>query len=237
MSDPSSLKTESSVWAQCLEFTRQMDSNKQSFKFEFKLSNGFSFNFNTLDQEESKSGTKEVKRKSPSTLRRNAERKQKFLDKKNISSATKELSESYFQCDQCDYEANCKVGLRKHMEKQHTLIPQIDGLVDIKTSEERSSQTENTKVKNSEVQTESIESPVTVKCGESDQIVLPPGTVILRYKSKSILGEVDYPVMSPPAPWVFHPKWGLGEHDNEEDEEYISYKFKENEVHTGGKKY
>ena len=109
----------------------------------------------------------------------------------------------------------------------------IYGLVDIKPSEERSSQTENIKVKNSK----SCESPVTVKWGESDQILLPPDTVILRYKSKSILGEVDYPVMSPSAPWVFHPKWGLGEHDNEEVEEYISYKFKENKVHTGGKKF
>ena len=206
ISDPSSLKMESSMLAQCLEFTRQMDSNQKSFKFEVKLSSGFSFNFNTRDQEESKSGTKEVKKKSPSTLRRNAERKRKFLNKKNTSSANNELSESSFQCAQCDYEANCKVSLRKHMEKQHTFIPQIDGLVDIKPSEERSSQTENIKVTSSEVQTESRESPVTVKWGESDQILLPPDTVILRYKSKSILGEVDYPVMSPPAPWVFHPK-------------------------------
>ena len=80
------------------------------------------------------------------------------------------------------------------MEKQHTFIPQLDRLVDIKPSEERSSQTENIKVKNAEVQSESCESSVTVKWGESDQILLPPGTVILRYKSKSILGEVDYPL-------------------------------------------
>ena len=33
--------------------------------------------------------------------------------------------------DQCDFEANCKVSLRKHTEKEHQAIPQLDGLNDI----------------------------------------------------------------------------------------------------------
>ena len=142
MSDPSNLNMEGSMLAQCLAFSRQMESNKKSFKLEVKLSSGFSFNFNTLDHEESKSRTKEVKKKSPSTLRRNAARKQKFLDKKNTSSANKELSEDSKKCDQCDYQANCKVSLRKHVGKKHLVISQIDGLEDVKPSEEKSSQTE-----------------------------------------------------------------------------------------------
>ena len=84
------------------------------------------------------------------------------------------------------------------MKKQHTLISQIDGLVHSKPSEGRSSQTEHIKVKNSEVQTESCQIPVSVKWGESDEISLPPGTVILSYKSKSSLGEVD--LHRPPLP-------------------------------------
>jgi hypothetical protein len=89
MSDPSSLQMESSVLAQCLEYSKQMDSNQKTFKFEVKLSSGFHFNFNALDKEEPKPRTIEVKKKSPSTLRRNAERKQKFLDKNKMSSADK----------------------------------------------------------------------------------------------------------------------------------------------------
>ena len=35
-----------------------------------------------------------------------------------------------FQCDQCDYQVNCKVAMRKYVEKEHKVIPQIDGLED-----------------------------------------------------------------------------------------------------------
>ena len=60
MYDPSNLNMEGSMLAQCLAFSRQMESNKKSFKREVKLSSGFSFNFNALDQEKSKSRTKEI---------------------------------------------------------------------------------------------------------------------------------------------------------------------------------
>ena len=173
MADPSNHMMESSVLVQCLEFSRQMESNKKSFKLEVKLSSGFSFNFNNLDQEDSKSRTKEVKQKSPSTLRRNAARKKKFLDKKNAVSSTKELPASSNKCDQCDYEANCKVSLRKHVGREHQEIPQIDGFDELKVSEDKSSQTIDVQVKHSEAQTET-NSPVTAKWGESDQVVLPP---------------------------------------------------------------
>ena len=131
MCDPSNLKMEISVITQCLDFFRQMESNQKHFKLEVKLSNGFSFNFNNLNQEESKFRTRETKKKSPSTIRRNAARKQKFIEKKNMSSVDNEFPQSSFKCDQCDFEANCKVSLRKHTEKEHQVIPQLDGLNDI----------------------------------------------------------------------------------------------------------
>ena len=66
-----------------------------------------------------------------------------------------------------------------------------------------------------------------MKLGESDTLTLPPGTVVLKYeesKIKELL--IDYPVMSSPATFVYHHVWGLGQYlDN--DEEHISYKFKE----------
>ena len=115
-------------------------------------------------------------------------RQKKFFDKKKMSSADKELSETY-KCDQCEYEVNCKVNLRKHIGRKHSIIPQLDGSNDVKPSEDRSSQTNSIKVKHSDVQTGSCESSVTVKWNESE-ITPPPGTVILIYKSESL--EVDW---------------------------------------------
>ena len=40
-----------------------------------------------------------------------------------------------FQCDHCDYQVNCQVLLRKHMDKEHKLIPQLDGLEDSSSKE------------------------------------------------------------------------------------------------------
>ena len=116
-----------SVLTQCLDFTKQLINSKTAFKFDLKFPNGFSFNFTTMDQEPIQSRKCDIKKKSPSTLRRNAMRKQKFLEEKKISS---KLPESSFKCDQCDFESNCKVILRKHILKEHKLIPQLDGLTD-----------------------------------------------------------------------------------------------------------
>ena len=151
MCDPSSLKMESSVLIQCLDFSRQMESNQKPFKLKVKLSNGFSFIFNNLNQDESKFRREETKKKSPSTIRRNAARKQKFIEKKNLSSVDNEVSKKSedtskvetsiqeletFQCDHCDYQVNCQVLLRKHMDKEHKLIPQLDGLEDLSSKEQ-----------------------------------------------------------------------------------------------------
>ena len=194
----------------------------ESNKLEVKLSSGISFNFNNLDKEDSKSRTIEVKQKPPSTLRRNAARKKKFMDKKKTASTTKEVFESSNNCDQCDHEANCKVSLRKHIGQA---IPQIDGFDGLKLSEDKSSQTNDAKVKHSEAQTETSDSPVTVKWGGSDQLVLAPGTVILRHMPGSGLSS-------------YVPSTSLGMY-HEEDKEHILYRFQEDKVHlhTGGRKF
>ena len=105
---------ESSVMVQCLEFSRLLISNQKAFQFEVKLASGFYFNFNTLDQEPTKSRTQEVRKKSPSTLKRNAARKLRFLQDKKTSSEKETLADS-FNCDQCEHQANCKASLRKHV--------------------------------------------------------------------------------------------------------------------------
>ena len=40
-----------------------------------------------------------------------------------------------FQCDHCDYQVNGQVLLTKHMDKEHKLIPQLDGLEDSSSKE------------------------------------------------------------------------------------------------------
>ena len=101
---------DNTVVAQCLEFTKQLISTKMSFKF--SLSSGLYFNFTTMDQEPTRSRTSETKKKSSSTLRRNAARKQEFLKKRKSFT---ELPEDSFQCDQCDFKGSCIVNLRKHI--------------------------------------------------------------------------------------------------------------------------
>ena len=102
---------------------------------------------------------------------------------------------------------------------------------------EKSSQTEDVNVKQVEAQTESIDTMVAVKWGQHGHLSLPSGTVVLKYQDKST--AVDYPVMSSPVTWVFHPLWGHGKNDDketEDEDEHISYGFDVNEIHTGGMK-
>ena len=156
----------------CLDFSRQLIANNKALKFEVKLSSGIAFNFDNLDREPTKSRKEEVK--TSSTLKRNAARKQKFLEQKKSSSKTS------FKCDQCVHDANCKVSLRKHIDKHHKMIPQLDEFDNGNSVEEKSSQTEGLSVKKFEVETDPIDTNVTVKWGEKKPLPLPTGTVVLR---------------------------------------------------------
>ena len=99
MSDPSSPMMENSVLSQCLNFSRQLIANQKPFKIEIKLASGFSFNFNNLNQEPPRSRNHEVKKKSPSTLKRNAARKEKFLEERMTPSVRKPTCNTSFKCD------------------------------------------------------------------------------------------------------------------------------------------
>ena len=126
-------------------------------------------NFNNLNQEPYSSRTHEVRKKSPLTLKRNAAKKQKFLEERMTPSVRKPTCNTSFKCDQCDHEANCEVGLRKHIGRDHKVIPQIDGINDISSADEKSSPTKEIKFREVEVQTESKD---TVQTEDSLDIVL-----------------------------------------------------------------
>ena len=98
----------------------------------FRGNSGFNFKFtNYKDQEAIQTRTCEPKKKAPSTIRRNAARRQKFLDKKKDTSLNSKSSEDLVQCYLCDFQASCNIGLRKHTEKEHRLIPQLDDQEDL----------------------------------------------------------------------------------------------------------
>ena len=121
----------------CLHFCQALSS--QGMEFNFTLNFGSSFNF-SLDTRKKSTSTEIVKKElSPYSVRRNARRKEAFLKQKaeaftkskdtsNVETSIQELET--FQCDHCDYQVNCQVLLRKHMDKEHKLIPQLDGLKD-----------------------------------------------------------------------------------------------------------
>jgi len=154
MSGPTLNPMDNSVLSQCLDFTRQMVSTSKFFKFNLKMPTGFSFDFTTTDPEPSRSRKGEFKKKSPSTLRRNAKRKQAFSEKKT-SPSIQELSDEDFKCDQCNFQANCKVSLRKHIAKDHKLIPQLDGaLEESLVTKDKESQTDTKSAVNEYSQTD-----------------------------------------------------------------------------------
>ena len=112
MSDP---KMEAPLLAQCLEITKQLIDSKETFNIFIKLSSGFNFMFtNTKDQEAMHPRRFEPKKKSPSTIRRNAARRQDLFNQKKDSSFNLKTSEDSVQCDICDFKASCKVSLRRH---------------------------------------------------------------------------------------------------------------------------
>ena len=93
------------------------------------------------------------RKKSPSTLRRNAARKKKLLEEKKNINSTPQPFLGALECDFCDFKARCIVALRKHTHKEHTRIPQVEVTSDKEAqsksneSKETSTQTELTDLK------------------------------------------------------------------------------------------
>ena len=73
--------SETDLATKCLEFCQALNSQGNAFKFSLTLASGFAFSFDSkelaLDNQ-----AKKKKKPSPSTIRRNARRKEEFLKKK-----------------------------------------------------------------------------------------------------------------------------------------------------------
>ena len=121
--------TDSSLTTQCLDFCQALAGHGKSFKISITIGSNFTF---SLETKEGKATlpTTILKRKSPSTLKRNAKRREDFLAKKSTSESSSVVTglESNhlplnpgeaFQCDQCDASFKTVKGLKIHTGKAH----------------------------------------------------------------------------------------------------------------------
>ena len=118
-------ESDSSLATQCLDFCQALARQGKDFKLSITIGSTFTF---SLDTKEGKATlpTRMQKRKSPSTLKRNAKRREEFLAKKPAkeSSVLTGLESNQnqceaFQCDQCNSSFKTVNGLKIHKGKSH----------------------------------------------------------------------------------------------------------------------
>ena len=109
--------------SQCLEFCQALASMGQTISFSVTLGSTFAFNLDTrMKSTCSVIKTSKKKKPSPSTLRRNLQRKEMFLKQKCEDSKDKEatsLEEITFQCEHCANTFKTENGLKIHVGKSH----------------------------------------------------------------------------------------------------------------------
>ena len=120
----------SDLASQCMAFCQALASKGQTFSFTLNVGSSFSF---SLDTRGDSSSIRSKKKKSPSTLRRNARRRAEFLHKNSEPSTERRPSEKEtapekeaeyankkaFKCDQCDNDFKSENGLKIHIGKAH----------------------------------------------------------------------------------------------------------------------
>ena len=110
MSDPTASRDSDSVHHSCLAFSRDLAGNDKVFQFSF-TSNTVNFSFSTMEERKPSTMEKVLKNKklSPSTLRRNARRREEFLKKKSDYASKKDPTK------QSDMDSNLKEPLVKQI--------------------------------------------------------------------------------------------------------------------------
>ena len=124
---------ESSLATKCLDLCQTLANQGLAFNFSLKIGSSFSFSLDARGKgvvSNTNTASKTMKRKSPSTLRRNVRRKEAFLKKKqNPAPVTLEPGvvpdvgllrrEDSFKCDICGNFFKSDNGLRIHQGKRH----------------------------------------------------------------------------------------------------------------------
>ena len=108
--------------SKCLDFCQALSSQGQAFNFSVAIGQDFTFSLDTRSKETSPV-TLMRKKASPSALRRNARRKEEFLQRKQNSSTVKpsevKTVVNALSCDQCDFKPASEKGLRQHKRMKH----------------------------------------------------------------------------------------------------------------------
>ena len=126
------------AFSKCMEFCQPLASQGRSFHFSLNMGPNFNFSLDTRGKV--LKGPVAKKRTSPSTLRRNAKRREEFVNKKQQSPSARIPTENSAaalkkpKCDQCDFEAVSEKGLRQHMRMKHQK-PSMDGAASGQTPE------------------------------------------------------------------------------------------------------
>ena len=112
----------SSLLSKCLDLCQALCNQGQAFNFSVTIGKDFTFSMDTRSKEVSPV-TVVKKKASPSTMRRNALRRQEFLKKKRSPSSKNscevETVSDAPSCDQCDYKAASEKGLKQHKRMKH----------------------------------------------------------------------------------------------------------------------
>ena len=137
--------------SQCLDFCQTLATKSLTFSFTLTLGDTFTFSLDTNGKESLAPKAKEKnKKKTPSTLRRDARRRAQFLKKKlevsdvDISSQSDHVSEeeeagkrvemavdeNVFKCDQCQNTFKTENGLKIHVGKAHKKVNQVQATPD-----------------------------------------------------------------------------------------------------------
>ena len=111
----------STLLSKCLDFCQALSSQGQVFNFSVAFGPDFTFSLDTRSKEASPVTKKKA---SPSTLRRNARRREDYLKRKQNPSSVKSTEEvevvcNALNCDQCDYKAASEKGLGQHKRMKH----------------------------------------------------------------------------------------------------------------------
>ena len=114
---------DSSLASKCMAFCQALASQGQHFNFSTSTGSGFTFSLDT-SRSKAVSNQKAKRKSSPSTLRRNARRREEFLAKKQQECSTRisvknSVAAKEIKCDQCEYVAASEKGLRQHIRMKH----------------------------------------------------------------------------------------------------------------------
>ena len=112
----------SSLVSKCMDFCQALANQGEAFNFSLSIGSNFSFSLDTRSEEGKKS--LRTKKLSPSTLWRNARRRQEYLNKKQNPAAVNHIAEVAAVsvaplCDLCDYKATSEKGLKTHKRMKH----------------------------------------------------------------------------------------------------------------------